>query len=531
MPKPTGRIWGKRLLVLPPILLAVLAYAWLVKHSPPLQTEAPKETARMLEVMVVPRLDIRPKVSGFGTAKYARSWRAVTQVEGRINKIHPELRPGSMIEADEVLLEIDDSDYRSRVDELNAAIEQQNAELEQLEQSIENNEKTLVLEREVLTILQREFEREQSLLSRQAGSSASIDSKRRELLNQQKAVQDLVNSTALVTPQIKALQAELRQSAVQKEQAQRDVKRTKIRAPFRMRVGEVQLEVGQFVGVGENLFNGFNTAEVEIDAQLPLHDIHRLFVSQAANPEFREVLEKDSVLEKASVLEEDSALDEDSVLEDESVLGQDNTAERTSTLEQTNPLEPVGALSREIVRHPFAFDALVNVAGAEGVEAYPGRFLRVREIVDTQTKMVGFVVGVTNIPPHAQEHPKPPLLEGAFCDVDVFGETMPDQIVIPRNAIRNNSVYIVDQQNRLATRSVTLTFTQDEYAVIESGLTGGENLVIANPSPAIVGMLVEPVVAQEATDKLIRTVAALESATTVPPASPQPLPSNPSSEE
>ncbi|SMP61636.1 hypothetical protein SAMN06265222_107137 [Neorhodopirellula lusitana] len=507
MPKPTGRIWGKRLLVLPPILLAVLAYAWLVKHSPPLQTEAPKETARMLEVMVVPRLDIRPKVSGFGTAKYARSWRAVTQVEGRINKIHPELRPGSMIEADEVLLEIDDSDYRSRVDELNAAIEQQNAELEQLEQSIENNQKTLVLEREVLTILQREFEREQSLLSRQAGSSASIDSKRRELLNQQKAVQDLVNSTALFTPQIKALQAELRQSAVQKEQAQRDVERTKIRAPFRMRVGEVQLEVGQFVGVGENLFNGFNTAEVEIDAQLPLHDIHRLFVSQSANPEFREVLENDSV------------------------SGQDNTAERTSTLEQTNPLEPVGALSREIVRHPFAFDALVNVAGAEGVEAYPGRFLRVREIVDTQTKMVGFVVGVTNIPPHAQKHPKPPLLEGAFCDVDVFGETMPDQIVIPRNAIRNNSVYIVDPQNRLATRAVTLTFTQDEYAVIESGLTGGENLVIANPSPAIIGMLVEPVVAQEATDKLIRTVAALESATTVPPASPQPLPSNPSSEE
>ncbi|WP_372722368.1 efflux RND transporter periplasmic adaptor subunit [Novipirellula sp.] len=446
--------WGKRLMVIPPIVLAVVAYAWLVKHSPPLTAQTEAETSRMLETVVVQRMDVRPKVSGYGTAKYARSWRAVTQVEGRIDQIHPELRPGSMIQEGEVLLEIDDSDYRSLVDQLNATIDQQDAEIEQLEQSVENAKKSLALENEALGVVQREFDREQTLLSRQAGSGSAIDSKRRELLVQQKAVQDLENSIALIGPQVKALQAARRQSEVQKTQAVRDIERTTITAPFRMRVGEVQLEVGQYVSVGENLFEGYSGAEMEVEAQLSLYDIHRLLVAEV---------------------------------------------DRTKIDEQ---------FTQAAFREAFAFDAVVNVAGSELTESYKGRFLRVREVVDAQTKMVGFVVGVENVPPPQQEHPQPPLLEGVFCDVDVFGTTLSDQVVIPRRAIRNGSVYLLDDQNRLTTQDVELMFTQDDYAVVASGLNGGERLVIANPSPAIIGMLVEPIEAKEAAEDLIASVAA-----------------------
>ncbi|MFG0264766.1 MAG: efflux RND transporter periplasmic adaptor subunit [Rhodopirellula sp. JB055] len=446
--------WGKRLLVIPPIVLAIVAYAWLVKHSPPLTEQPEDEVSRMLETMIVQRMDVRPKVSGYGTAQYARSWRAVTQVEGRIKKIHPDLRPGSMIQEGEVLLEIDDSDYRSQVEQLEATIDQQNAEIEQLEQSIENEQKSLALETEVLAVLQREFDREETLLTRQAGSSASLDSKRRELLAQQKAVQDLKNSIALIGPQIKALQAARRQSEVQKTQALRDIGRTKITAPFPMRVGEVQLEVGQYVNVSENLFEGYNIADVEVEAQLALDDIHRLLVAESAGKEIDE------------------------------------------------------QFTQEAFRQAFAFDAVVNVPGSEETSSYHGNFLRVREIVDHQTKMVGFVVGVQNLPPSQQEQPQPPLLEGAFCDVDVFGNTLADQIVIPRRAVRNGSVYLVDDESRLGMQKVELMFTQDDYAIVGSGLAGGERLVIANPSPAIIGMLVDPIDAVEETQKLITSVAA-----------------------
>ena len=445
-------VWWKRLLIIPPIAVAIFAYMWMVKHTPPLQKQTEQETARVLETIVVPKTDVRPKVSGFGTAKYARSWRAAAQVGGEINSIHTELRPGTMIQAGEVLLTIDDSDYQSQVEELNAAIEQHDAEIQQLKQSILNDEKNLKLENEMLSIMEREFEREQKLLSQRAGSRAEVDTKRRELLSQQKAVQVLRNSIALVDPQIKALEATKHQSAAQIEQAKRNIERTKIVAPFRMRVGEVQLEVGQFVGVGEILFTGFSESEVEIEVQLPLQNIHRLFVSQ------------------------------------------------------TDGVPPAKELNQTEFRKAFSFDAAVTVAGLNSSVTYPGKFLRVREIVDAQTKMVGFVVGVKNILPAQQKVPKPPLLEGAFCDVDVFGKTLSDQVVIPRSAIRNGSVYLVDAENRLAKKKVELMFTQDKYAVVESGLAGGESLVIANPSPAIIGMLVEPLKSAEAKELLVNSV-------------------------
>ncbi|MCM2370441.1 efflux RND transporter periplasmic adaptor subunit [Aporhodopirellula aestuarii] len=391
-----------------------------------------------------------------------------SKAEGRIKKIHPDLSAGSRIQADEVLLEIDDSDYQSRVEELDAAIDQQNAEIEQLEQSIANNEKKLALENQMLEILQREFDREQTLLSRRAGSNASIDEKRRELLTQEKAVQELKNSIALITPQIKAIRAAARQSEVQKDQALRDIERTKIAALFDMRVGSVQLEVGQYVGVGEELFVAYSGTEMEVEVQLPLQVIHRLFVSVVGDFEARQ------------------------------------------------------NLTPESFREMFQFEAIVNVAGTESTESYRGRFLRVREVVDSQTKMVGFVVGVDNVLPPQQERPQPPLLEGAFCDVDIFGEPLPNQVVIPRRTIHSNSVYLVDEENRLAKQSIQVQLTQDDYAVVASGLEGGETLVIANPSPAIIGMLVTPIQSEEETEKLATSVNRADNA--LPSTAQTPLP-------
>ena len=435
--------------MLPPIVLAVVVYGWLVKHPPPLSTHQEKEVSRSLETISVPRLSVRPVVSGFGTAKYSRSWRAVTQVQGRIKKIHPDLRPGAAILAGDVLLEIDDSDYRSRVDELDASIDQQKAEIEQLEQSVVNDNKKISVENQMLDVLQRELKRQQTLVAERAEAKSTVDEMKREYLAQVEAMQNLKNSIALVAPQIKGMQATIRQSELQKETALRDIERTKIKAPFDLRVGNVQLEIGQFVSVGEDLFAGYNESQVEIEVQLPLQDIHRLLVSQVGDEEAR------------------------------------------------NKLTP--ATFKEM----FDFDAMVKVSG---VEPYHGKFLRVREVVDEQTKMVGFVVGVKNLTPSQQDTPQPPLLEGTFCDVDIYGNTIPDQVVIPRRAIRNGSVYIVDDKSRLAKRKVDLKFNQDNYSVVTSGLEGGEKLVIANPSPAIIGMLVDPIEAKEEFEKLITLI-------------------------
>jgi hypothetical protein len=54
-------------------------------------------------------------------------------------------------------------------------------------------------------------------------------------------------------------------------------------------------------------------------------------------------------------------------------------------------------------------------------------------------------------------------------------------------------VNLVGQDGRLETRSVQVAFTQQDLAVIRSGLEGGETVVVSTLPYAVEGMLLDPV--------------------------------------
>ena len=431
--------WGKRLLIIPPIAFAVgvLIYLTANRTAPKIKKEA--ELARPLTVIAAPELDVEPRVVGFGTAEYAKKWRAVSQVAGRIKEIHSELRPGTIIPAGDVLLKIDDADYRSAVAELAAFIEQKEAEISQLEQTKINYDKTLSLERSALSVLDSELKRTRSLVARKAESQSTIDTARRSQIAQQKIVQDIENSKLLIDPQILALQASIRQSTAQLEKAKRDVDRTEIVAPFAMRIGDVGLELDQFVAVNEALFEGYSFSNMEIEVQISMHDIPRL---QALPPADR---------------------------------------------------PPPEDFTMDIMRDIFRISPTVEISGGESNAIYEGRFLRVREVVDAQTRQIGIVIGVTNKPKLTDGRPRAPVLEGAFCKVTLRGEAIGKRVVVPRTALHGKTIYYVNEDSRLASQEVELEFFQDDVAIIASGLPAGQQVIIANPSPAVDGMLIDPV--------------------------------------
>ena len=441
--------WGKRFLIIPPVLLAVGILIFLTANRTPPQVKPESEQARVLSVIAAPELDVEPRVVGFGTAEYAKKWRAVSQVAGRIKQIHPELRPGTIIGANEVLLKIDDADYRSAAAELSAFIEQKEAEISQLEQTKINYDKTLVLERSALSVLDSELKRTRSLVARKAESQSTIDTARRSQIAQQKIVQDLENSKLLIEPQVLALRASIRQSTAQLEKAKRDIERAEIRAPFTMRIGDVDLELDQFVAINEALFEGFSFSNMEIEVQISMHDMPRL---QAVPPADR---------------------------------------------------PPPEDFSMEIMRDIFRVTPTVEVSGGESNAVYKGRFLRVREVVDAQTRQLGIVIGVTNKPKLTDGRPRAPVLEGAFCKVTLRGESIGKRVVVPRTALHGKTVYYVDEDNRLAKREVELEFFQEDVAVMASGLPAGQQVIIANPSPAVEGMLIDPVM-DNSHDEMLR---------------------------
>ena len=432
-------VWGSRLLIIPPIALAIGALIYLTQTRPPPKIKTESESARALSVIAAPVFVIEPRVVGFGTAKYAKKWRAVAQVTGRIQQVHPELRPGAIISAGETLLKIDDADYRSAAAELTAFIEQKQAEISQLEQNRSNYEKTLALERSALALLKKELKRIQTLVASRAESQSTVDTARRSLIAQQKVIQDLENNKSLIDPQIQVLKAGVRQTVAQLEKAKRDVERTLIQAPFTMRIGDVDLELDQFVGANEALFEGISDSEIEIEVQISRTDIPRLLSLPPAN--------------------------------------------------HTPPEER----TMEMMRNRFRVKPIVEISGGESTMVYEGRFLRVREAVDSQTRQVAVVIGVTNELKLTDGRPRPPVLDGSFCKVTLRGESIGERVVVPRVSLHGDAVYVIDKDSRLAKRAVKVDFHQEDVVVIADGLSVGEQVVIADPSPAVEGSLIEAV--------------------------------------
>jgi membrane fusion protein, multidrug efflux system len=89
---------------------------------------------------------------------------------------------------------------------------------------------------------------------------------------------------------------------------------------------------------------------------------------------------------------------------------------------------------------------------------------------------------------------RPPLVAGMFCRVEFQAPVRPGTVVVPRSALHNGEVFVVDAQSRLASKVVVVDYLQDDVAVIRSGLSGGETIVVSDPSPAIMGMKVEALV-------------------------------------
>ena len=118
-------------------------------------------------------------------------------------------------------------------------------------------------------------------------------------------------------------------------------------------------------------------------------------------------------------------------------------------------------------------------------------FVRFSDTVDLETRTMGVVVAVDHPLKKIIPGVRPPLSKGMFVEVNIDGITQVNSIVIPRSALRNGSVYVMNENNRLEIRSPQKRYDQDQSSIIESGLKPGEQLVLTDLIPAIEGMLLK----------------------------------------
>lgn len=154
----------------------------------------------------------------------------LSEVAGRVVEVADALRPGSRVEEGDVLLRIDDTDYRLAVAEARAAFAQANLALEQARADADN--------------ARRDWER-----SGNEGSPTDL---------------------LLRKPQLADAEARLQLARAREAKARVDLDRCVVKAPFGGRVQTAMIDRGQFVARGAQLASLFATDVLE--ARIPLPD-------------------------------------------------------------------------------------------------------------------------------------------------------------------------------------------------------------------------------------------------------------------
>jgi multidrug efflux system membrane fusion protein len=434
-------------LYLLPVVLVLLLLHFRRSQRPP-ATLPDLEERRSLRVLSVPEVTLRPAARGYGLVAASRVWRAAPEVKGSIVEVNPLLSSGSILTAGTVLVRLDTSDYDLAISRHQSAIAELEARLNELAVEEQSRQASLQIEQRSLSLAQSSLARLRQLLKSGVVPQDETDREERLLLQQEQSVQQLENALRAIPARRESLLASMQVQRVNLAQAKLDLERTVLRAPFACRPREVRLEKGQFVNAGQVLFEAIGTERMELEAKFRPEQMRNLL-----DPERRQSF--------------------------------------------------LGGMDMAALQETFALQAKITLRSGAWQASWPARFDRIREAVDPRDRSINVIAMVEQ--PYDMIIPgeRPALAQGMYCELELLAPERPNTLILPRAAVWNGHVYVVDEESRLRQRTVQLAFGQDDFWVLANGLAAGEMVVISDPSPAIEGMLVEQVPDLQAQDRII----------------------------
>ncbi|WP_031217471.1 efflux RND transporter periplasmic adaptor subunit [Halomonas sp. PBN3] len=442
--RPWTRRLGRGLAVLIGVAVGVALLVFFVanRQSPEREEEASASATPVRFVEIRP-LELRLEARGHGVARPAETWQATANVAGRVVERHPELESGTLLPEGTLLVALDPSRYELAIAEAEAELASLAGELAQLEAEEKNTRRLLGLEQQALALAEQELTRIERLAASGSVSSSRRDEQRRSTLGQRQAVASLENSLALLPTRREVLEAQRERAAVRLAQAREDLADTRFEAPYDLRLADVEVELHQFVGTGQRLFQAESLAAAEVEAHIPIAMMRRLLA--AAMP-----------------------------------AGASDAA----------PVLAEGLDLAERLDFP-AVQADLFLAGAEGV-GWAGELVRVASGLDPATRTVRAVVRVEHPYRDARPPDHPPLQRDMYVRTRLSASSPEPRLVIPASAVHQGEVWLVDAEARLERRAVSVAFEQGNLAVITDGLRPGEQLVVDDLPAAIAGMALDP---------------------------------------
>jgi RND family efflux transporter MFP subunit len=376
-------------ILIPIVVLAGAGYGTFIlvgmRPAPPTRVFEP--VVPLVETIDVVLGTVALHVHAEGTVAPRVETELVPEVAGRVLELSPSLVVGGFFDEGDVLFRLDAREYELAVIRSRAAIAQANLRLE--------------TEQQEASVAEREWE----LLD--IGQPTGL---------------------ALRVPQIAEALASLASAEATLAQAEYDLERTVVRAPYDGRVRTERLDIGQFVQRGNSVATLYSIDAAEV--RLPIPDAELAFVDLPLG--YRD--------------------------------GDVSTAKPTVT-----------------IRAQFAGEA----------HEWVGQIDRTEGEIDLRTRMVNAIARVEDPYSRVSNPDRPPLAIGMFVEADILGRSSGQVAALPRSVLRGaNQVLVVDSDNTLRFKTVEVFRLERDRVLLDGGIEEGDRIVVSPLESAVEGMAV-----------------------------------------
>lgn len=192
-----------------------------------------------------------PTIEVFGEVVASRLVDLRAAVGGEITAVHPNLEAGRQISEGAALVEIDRFSYEGAVVEARANLAEARAGLVASQARLDLEVDQLARASEQVVLAQRDLERAQQLANNGTLTDRDLDNRRLTLSQRSQAVEQRQSNLAIQEAQLDQQLASIDRLEWRLQEAQRDLERTVLEAPFTGIIRSESVEVGRLISVND----------------------------------------------------------------------------------------------------------------------------------------------------------------------------------------------------------------------------------------------------------------------------------------
>jgi RND family efflux transporter MFP subunit len=229
------------------IFLGVAGYSYFMKQKPKMKRKPPEKQVTLVETISIKPGNYQSSISAMGTVIPDNKIILKSRVAGEVTAISQKFVQGGIIQKGELLLELDDADYK---------IDVQKA--------------------------QSELDKAMSALAMEKGSQL-IAKEELKLINGASKEEIISTDLALRKPQLIQAQAAVNTAMASLEKAQLNMKRTKVIVPFNALILEKNVSTGSLVSAQGSIATLVSVDTYLVEAQIPPDRLNTISTDQNSN--------------------------------------------------------------------------------------------------------------------------------------------------------------------------------------------------------------------------------------------------------